>query len=278
MKTTLRDLYRGPLNVWVEDPLSHVVLTGLWGDAHINVLEANGKPGVLHMVHASPAALRRQVHGIVDRDFDDGNEGDWSRDECRILRTPAHEMENLLLDFDVLAALSKGESAEQIRERAHGRAREILFWMVFKAVLRDMQGHLGGGFPGDPRLDALGSVEAVEQHLSRHTYWEEHGARWARWSQPAERSQAVRTWHDLLQAELDGEGWPSTFSGKELFRYLRSHVRGLDDAPARPPLPTDADRDLNLAKRIARKMCEPPARIPPAITMMREVLRKKAGL
>jgi hypothetical protein len=38
MKTTLRDLYRGPLSVWVEDPLSHAVLTELWGDTQIKLL------------------------------------------------------------------------------------------------------------------------------------------------------------------------------------------------------------------------------------------------
>jgi hypothetical protein len=278
VKTTLRDLYRGPLNVWVEDALSHAVLTYLWADSQINVIEANGKPGVQHMVQASPVPLRCQVHGIVDRDFDDGDESDWPRPEHRVLRTPTHEMENLLLDFEILATLSKGESAEQIRTRAHARAREILFWMVYKAVLRDMQGHLAGGFPGDAPQDALRSVDAVEQRLSEHAYWGEHGARWARWSEPRERSQTVRARHDLLQAELDGEGWRSTFSGKELFRYLRSHVRGLDETPARPPQPTDTDRDLNLAKRIARKMREPLGNIPPAITRMRETLRTKAGL
>ncbi len=277
MKTTLYELYRGPLNVWVEDPLSHAVLTELWADKQINVLITHGKPGVLHMVRANPEPVRHQVHGIVDRDFDDDNEGDWARPECSILRTPTHEMENLLLDFDVLATLSKGESAEQIRARAHGRAREILFWMVYKTVLRDMQGDLGSGFPGDVAENALRSVEAVEQHLSGHAYWTEHSAHWGRWLSPAERSRAVRECHEVLLAELESEAWRSTFSGKELFRYLRCQVRGLDDSPPRPPHPTGADRDLNLAKRIARKMREL-GRIPPPITRMREVLRAKAGL
>jgi hypothetical protein len=277
MKTTLYDLYRSPLNVWVEDPLSHAVLTELWADTQINVLWTHWKPGVLHLVLANPEPLRHQVHGIVDRDFEDDNESDWPREGCRVLRTPAHEIENLLLDFDVLAMLSKGDPAERIQAQAHGRAGEMLFWMVYKAVLRDMQGHLGSGFPGDPRVDALRSLEAVEQHLSGQAYWTEHGAHWGRWSQTAARSEAVRTWHDLLRGELDGEGWRTTFSGKELFRYLRSHVRGLDDSPARPPQPSDADRDLNLAKRIARKMRET-GKVPPAIARMRPILREKAGL
>jgi hypothetical protein len=36
MKTTLYDLYRGPLTVWVEDAATHAVLTELWSDPKIN--------------------------------------------------------------------------------------------------------------------------------------------------------------------------------------------------------------------------------------------------
>jgi hypothetical protein len=276
MKTTLFDLYRSPLNVWVEDPLSHTIFTELWADPQINVLVAQGKPGVGHLVLGSPEPERRQVYGIVDRDFDEGNERDWPRAECRILRTPTHEAENLLLDFDVLAALSKGEPADQIRERARKRANDLLFWMVCKAVLRDMQVDLGSGFPGDPSASKLHRLEDVEAHLSGADYWARHGAHWTRWTDPAQRKADAGTWHELLRGELEGEGWRESFSGKEIFRYLRSSTRGLDDAPNRRPS-TNADRDLDLAKRIARKMREM-KRIPPAITRLRDALRTKARL
>lgn len=229
------------------------------------------------MVLGNPDPLRHQVHGIVDRDFDDGNADDWAREGCRVLRTPTHEMENLLLDFDVLALVSTKETAEQIRERARAHALHMLLWMVHKAVVRKMQEDLGSAFPGDARLDVLRTLDDVEQHLARQTYWTKHGERWTHWSQPAARIDEARTWHALFQAELEGDGWVATFSGKELFRYLRSHVRGLDDTPRRSPQVTEADRDLDLAKRLARQMREV-GKIPPEIARMRAVLREKAGL
>jgi hypothetical protein len=78
-------------------------------------------------------------------------------------------------------------------------------------------------------------------------------------------------------AVLAGDAWMRSFSGKEIFRYLRSHVRGLDEAPVRPPNPTAAERDLNLGKRVARQMNEM-RRIPPKLAELHRVVRTKAGI
>ena len=40
--TTIFDLYRGRLNVWVEDDLTRVILTDLWQDRQIHVINAGG--------------------------------------------------------------------------------------------------------------------------------------------------------------------------------------------------------------------------------------------
>src|SRR4051812_30958548 len=100
---TVYDLYRGKVKVWVEDWLTHSVLTELWHDADLGVIVADGKPAVHHMVRSAPRPLRSKVYGIVDRDFDEDNQKDWSRPDCTVLRLPAHEFENLLLDFEVLS-------------------------------------------------------------------------------------------------------------------------------------------------------------------------------
>src|SRR5688572_23512411 len=110
---TLFALYRAPLNVWVEDPLSHSVLTAHWQDPRINVVITQGKSGVRHMVRSNPDPDRYCVFGVVDRDFDDDNEIEWANVGCRIFHLPAHEFENLLLDFDVLAALAKGPTVAE---------------------------------------------------------------------------------------------------------------------------------------------------------------------
>lgn len=276
MKLTLHDLYRAPLNVWVEDPVTHAVLTDLWSDPQINVLVSEGKPGVTHMVNASPR--RFHVYGVVDRDFDDDNMAGWEAEGCRVLRLPAHELENLLLDFDVLGEVSGSESADNIRQRAYERAQAMLFWMVCWRVISDMQRDLGKGFPTRPTNPvAMQSLADVRRHLDESAYWAEHSAAWQRWSQAGARQQAVEAARDTFQKHLETDEWRTSFSGKELFHFLRSHVRGLDRTPTRPPQPTSTDRDLNLAKAIARKMREM-KRAPAALVRLREVLRAKATL
>lgn len=276
--TTLFALYRAPLNVWVEDPLSHSVLTALWKDPQINVVITQGKPGVRHMVRSNPDPARYCVYGLVDRDFDDDNEALWSSAGCQILYLPAHELENMLLDFDVLASLAKGTSATEIEAVAHERAVKLHWWMVHKAVLREMQRELGAGFPVDASTDgSLASAADVAQRLRASRYWTDHEAALKLWIEPTKLDDRIQTWGQRLQSDLDSDAWRQTFSGKEIFRHLRSHVRGLDEAPVRLPNLSATERDLDLGKRIARRMTET-QRIPTKLTELRQILRTKAGL
>ncbi|CAN98826.1 hypothetical protein sce8656 [Sorangium cellulosum So ce56] len=276
MKTTLRELYRGPLTVWVEDRVTHAVLTDVWGDPQINVLVGDGKAGVTHMVNASPPGLH--VYGVVDRDFEDDNAAKWTSPGCRVLRLPAHEIENLLLDFDVLASLSGSEPAARIRKLAHDHAQKMRFWMICCRVLWDMQRDLGKGFPErPPNPTGLQSLDEVKRYLENSAYWSEHGVAWQRWRQGGVRSPWIDAACNELQKHLDNDEWIRSFSGKEIFRFLRSNVSGLDRTPARPPQPSSSERDLNLAKAIARMMREVGSS-PPVFVELRQVLRKKAGL
>lgn len=273
-KTTLLDLYRAPLSVWVEDQLTHDVLTQLWANAQINVLVTGGTQGVHHMIRSLPARVRRKVYGVVDRDFDEDNQARWLLEDCKILRIPAHELENLLLDFEILSVLSGVESAAQIEQRAKAHAEKLLFFMATKAVLRQMQADLGSEFPTDPS-PAPDSMETAAQYLDQVSYWQRHESEWTKWRTPALREAALESEVKRLSTDLQTQSWLQTFSGKELFRYLRSNVAKLDTAPVRPPNPSPTDRDVTLANRIATKMIEL-QRIPPVITELRRVLLQKA--
>jgi len=276
--TTLSDLYRAKVNIWVEDPVTRSVLTDLWRDTEINVIITHGKPGVLHMVRSAEKAGRSNIFGIVDRDFDEDNESEWERPECDVLRLPVHEMENLLLDFEVLAALSGRATAAEIRADAHANATTLLFWMVCKRALREMQSDLGSGFPTDPPASgALRSLNEVEQYIGRTGYIASRDSAVKRWSPGAGLTGLLQRWHGKFSGHLLQDAWARSFSGKEILRHLRGHIAGLDDTPARPPQPSSADRDHNLAKRIARKMREI-SRVPPAVLKLRQVLRARAGL
>lgn len=250
MKTTLLDLYRGPLSIWVEDTLTHEVLTELWADPQINVLVANGKPAVLYLIRSRPERFRSRVYGVVDRDFERDNQAQWLEPTESVLRLPAHELENLLLDFEVLSQLSGMESAADVEARARKCAGELVYWMACKGVLRDMQKSLGAAFPADPRTDVCSEQKRLAELQSQE---------------------------QRLRADLKTDAWQQSFSGKELFRRLRERVPKLDATAQRPPYPTSASRNLNLAKQITRKMREL-GRIPPAIAELHQVLRRKANL
>lgn len=273
MKTTLLDLYRSPVCVWVEDQLTHDVLTRLWPDIH--VLIGSGKAGALHMLRAVPRSARGKVFAVVDSDFEGGNQSDWSSQDCTIHRLPVHEFENLLLDFEILSQLSGAESAAAIASRAQQHAEQLLYWMACKAVLRELQSALGAQFPSDPP-QSLNSLAAAADYLQQSPYWVEHATALGHFSQAGTRLAALKQAEAKLRDDLQSGAWRETFSGKEILRRLRTYVPRLDATPPRPPQPTATDRDLNLAKRIAAEM-QARGRQPQVLDALREVLRRKAG-
>ena len=116
LSTTLTELYDiASCTLWVEDELTRIVLSYFWDDDRIRVLNASGRPGVEHLVRAAPRSfVGKNVVGLVDRDFSQTRPGDWTSPEKYVLYTPAHEFENLLLDFEVLSVLSGRDSAATI--------------------------------------------------------------------------------------------------------------------------------------------------------------------
>jgi len=252
--------YRGRVKVYVEDPLTHMLLTDVWADPRMDIEVTRGRAGVLHMAQATTITAHGEVFGVVDSDFDAHNETQWNSPACRVFRLPVHEVENLLLDFEVLSSLSlesrgrSPETAAQIRTRAHGYARGLVSWMACRAVLRAMQQALGEAFPGDPTQRECRSLDASADWIAARPYWGTHAAALARWQPPGKIRAELETWEAMYRDTLEHDSWVRDFSGKELLRHLRSHVTGLDPQPASAPPSSAADRDLDLARRVVRCM------------------------
>jgi hypothetical protein len=280
MKTTVFDLYRSPVNIWVEDDLTHSVLTEIWADLQINVIVACGKPSVCHMVLAAPRRHASRVFGLVDRDFDEDDEERWDLPDRRLLRFPVHEFENLLLDFPLLSELAMGCPADQIRRQAQDRAQELIWWTACKVVLRQVRHDVADDFLSDPPMPpAAREVRdrgSALRHLTDQDFWSSRRRALDNWM-PDAVDRRLLAEADRLQADLQSGAWVMTFSGKEILRHLRSHVRGLDRSPERRPAPTQAERDEDLGKRLARLMRER-QRVPEALVRIRQVVRQKAGL
>ena len=274
--------YRGRVKVYVEDPLTHMLLTDVWADPRMDIEVTRGRAGVLHMAQATNITAHGEVFGVVDSDFDPHNETQWNSPACRVFRLPVHEVENLLLDFDVLATLSQEsrgrtpETAAQIRTRAHGYAAGLVSWMACRAVLRAMQQALGEAFPGDPTQRECGSLDASAGWIAARPYWVTHAGALARWQPPGTIRAELETWEAMYRATLEDDSWARDFSGKELLRHLRSHVPGLDPQPPSAPPRSAADRDLDLARRVVRCM-QAQNRQPEVLRRIQAILRARTS-
>ena len=257
MKLTVWDLYFAPINVWVEDNLTRAVLDAVWGDPKIHLMAAGGVVAVNGLVTETPPRLRGSVFGLLDGDFRPDKTADWWKADCRVLKLPVHEFENLLLRFDVLAAVAGTSKPAQIESVARDYARSAAWWMACKATLWTMNNDLGAIVPADPGVGAVTSETAALEVITKAAVWTAHPGRRALWTDAKVQAE-LATWKAIYDAELVSTGWTDSFSGKEIFRHLRGHVRGLDAVRPQagmsaPPSLNSAEHDEDLGKRMARE-------------------------
>lgn len=272
--------HNGPIRLWAEDTLTQLFLLELWQDPVIDIeVSAGGHQGVHYMVRTDHEKRRiRYVFGLVDRDFLPDDSTRWANPDYRVFRTTSHELENHLLDFDALGALA-GCTAEDVENKGRSHAQNLLWWMACKATLNDLWIKLHADFPEDRKApqsnETFGEVAAVE-HIMRSTYFANHAAAFAEVSAPPFIERRVAHHGSGYTAALADGSWPELFSGKEIFRYLRSHVPGLDRPAGASGTLTEAQRDEDLGRRVARyyHSHQPPE----LFTRLHAELRKRAGL
>src|SRR5690348_16926309 len=100
-------LYRGIINLWVEDELSREYLSKIWNTPpDVFFLIGGGNEGVNAVVKDAESAGFPNVFGLIDCDFRPTNRIHWNA-PAKTFRTfvlPVHEIENYLLDPQALAA------------------------------------------------------------------------------------------------------------------------------------------------------------------------------
>jgi len=271
----LESLYKNkPIILWVEDQLTRAWLHHLWQDADIGLLVAGGNDAVFGAVKDAREANHTNVFGFRDRDFIASNQAHWLTPSKNptVFVPEAHEVENLLLDFNGLAALNANynphpRTAEQIYVRAHQHATSGLWWMAVRATISDVRMEVTGDFPSHPRLGnpVLSSLADAQQDLERRLLHSDWSARMrtevmaldARWI------TARLTQHEArLRDQLSDESWRWGWSGKELF----SHVAGFLGCAV-----------PDLAKGLAEHQ-RAMGTIDPVMTGLRAALRKRTGL
>ena len=254
LKTTVFDLYDFVgSTLWVEDDLTRAFLTEIWQDPQIRILSAPGKDAVKHLMNAVPLDKRgKRVVGLVDLDLDVPS--DWHDPNKFIVTTAVHEFENYLLDFDILGSLAQ-ETPSDIELVAKTYANQILWWMACKHSLRDMKRNMSVDFPKDPSLGPMTQDDAIK-HICAAGYPNELKKVSNHFT---ESDIAKKVAHHGQQyaddlASPDAK-WKRTFSGKEIFRHVRANMSGFHRFDQQDLTP--AQRDENLAMRMARELRKP---------------------
>lgn len=271
------DFYRAPITLIVEDPTTQVFLEEIWErDPKINIRVGAGHEGVAALVKGAPDRHELLVVGMVDRDLGTRNSDRWDDPSTKIFRLDRHEIENYFLDWKTLASLSEKKlSAEQIEQEALAFAALLVWWMACKIVLRKIRTDWMDGFPEEPRLpptpDARDKQSAVA-YLQNHPVWKNHAKALKSW-EGVSIERKITEEGQRYQHDLESAMWLETFSGKEIFRHLRDFA-ALDRTLK---FSSPAQRDEDLGRKIGSKMLKAGV-IPPELTRLRGVLRKRAGL
>ena len=248
MTRAYSDFYRGP-KVWVEDEMTRVMLVEQWGGVALDIVAANGRRAVKELIAAVPLAQQPMVHGIIDRDFDD-EDANWHETTRRVYVLPAHEAENLLLRFDAMAAIEPALTEMELHGIALGHATRMVWLMACRDVLRRLA-CFTVEIPKDPRLSGPSAVTdepSAMHYLEGHRLGEriERAGRELGTHDALERRLLER--HRFYEGNLQSGAWLRSFSGKEIFRHLRTSIPGLRGRGH------GNIADLDLARRILRHM------------------------
>lgn len=255
---SIYDLYRAQRGfLWVEDELTQEALRILWGQTGVAIAVAGSKKSVLGLVNGAPEELKDRVLGLVDCDFESSNYPTWSAMGAgRVYRTDVLEFENYLLDFEALAAESRAvpkKSAADVELVARTAAAKHVWWMACRRTLDDAKREVQGSFPSDPAIVAVSNASDATQHILSSTAWKTVPAAWASWD-AARVMKCVNEWEAVYRGLLGAAKWAGDFSGKELFRAVRSDRTLVMTGESKKRLPSEAQRDLDFARRVVGRI------------------------
>jgi hypothetical protein len=257
--------FRGKALLLVEDPLTRTVLSQCWKmdprARDITVRPVGGNVGVQRLVMAARELDHRHVFGLVDRDFD-GPAGAGAP----VLKTGRHEIENHLLDYDVLAKVSLNTSAAAIEQVATARATDLRAWMAVRKTLVEMKVEIPG-MPGDPKVIEVPDEAAAKAWLKQQSYPEDAEkiirTKWTK----LHLNDRLPVHYEWCANEVTTGRWFESFSGKEIFRHVRSVV------PWRFPLASDEDLAFKVAEHWRDK-----GTVPAFIDGLRDTVLAGSGL
>jgi len=266
-------LYRGVINLWVEDSLTSEYLSTLWSDPDVRFLVGGGNEGVQVVVKDAEEAGFPNVFGLTDRDFRPSNKLGWN-DPKKTFRTfvlPAHEIENYLLDPVALSKSlfnNRGLDSAAIQSLLEGAASRLCWWAACREVLAELRYRFRADFIPDPpcKLESQGDAK---NHICGSPWFTKLGTEVAR-TTPADVDQLLADGYAIAQSQLQDGTWREQFAGKEIFRDIGSRI--CDRTSLHGYNPTKSEFDVALAKQLAKAQIDSSS-VPSDLTDLREALR-----
>jgi hypothetical protein len=272
-------LYRGQINLWVEDELSREYLSALWNDPGVAFFIAGGNDGVRAVVQDTDPADFPNVFGVIDRDFRPTNRARWTAPggTFRTFVLPVHEIENYLLDPTALAASrlnTLGQTGAQVEDHLRRAAGRLTWWAACREVIAELKRRFREEFVPDPGCGAVTDEAGALDHIVRSSWFARLAGECSRTTEPEIR-QLLAQAHTAALAQLAADRWRSEFAGKEIFRDVGSRI--CDRTRLRGYHPTPAEFDIDLAKEVAAWQAAN-GRVPPDLADLLTALRQRIAV
>jgi len=268
-------LYRGKINLWVEDETTRSYLAALWTDPDILFLIGGGNDGVKAIVKDAERAGFQNVFGVVDRDLRASNRDGWA-EASRNIRTfvlPAHEIENYLLDPAALAACpynNRGHSPRQIEGFLNGHAGRLCWWVACCDVVAELKQRFRDGFMENPKYPNVAGEMAAINHILNDAWFQKLDQEKAR-STPDDVRQLMIERHRAASGRLGDGSWRIEFAGKEILRHVGTQI--VDWTKMSRPA-TKVEFESDLAKEVADWQVKNGA-VPPDLVDLRSALKTR---
>ncbi len=274
-------LTQKPIILIVEDQETKECLYAVWGadQQYFNILTCGGHDVVKGIVEDLRKHDHHNVFGLVDRDFGASNVARWltAQDPPYLFQWSFHELENILLDWTALAGCDLNQqrrknprSANEIEDWARDEAQKQPWWLACRKCLSDIQKLHGEDFPSKPGMEKLSDLQGAVAHITGSFWFRDLQSRTTQILNTKHLESELQSAYSRYCADLAGENWIRTFSGKEIYKRIRSRIH--ESSKSR-----SAELDVDLAKSVGKWQLENSA-VPPEVDSLKTALKTRVGI
>ena len=232
--------------LYVEDEITRRYLNALESNRKlVDVRVVGGCERVIGCLEDDFRSGVNNTFGIVDRDFDRQAKSGWCSTGAGMpfFCLPAHEIENYLLDFDIIAkfrcpGIDPQKPASHWQSIARTIAEGYLYSIVYNQILADVRREYLADYPSHLKLSSspargytaslagekIASEAELVNKLKTNDWLSTAANRSGRLFAPEALEQRVSEDIAYYRGLLGGADWVRAFPGKEMFRAITNSM------------------------------------------------------